>query len=270
MIVLTSKWEELRSALEYYKYVSVSDEEDVVYQTGAVMFPLIADKRYGVWQRIQLKRDMFHTRTIHINNGDVKRVTIADDSGDMEIFEVITEDKETVVLSLWGAEENPNDLIQLNGKIEISDVVNSAVWNKDMCFYNNETDTAAIGIDIFRFNLKSAYRCCKRNGIMQYEDGMKDFVKLFTTKIKNRRNLLFMGEVNNKDNYVPAIIVENNSDTGNNLYLDVINAYTGERLTYRQVRLNLNEAEIKEIHSFVADMKAAYNFLFLLETSRDY
>lgn len=270
MVLLNNKWEELRSALEYYHYVSISDEEGVVYQTGAVLCPLVADERYGSWSRIQLKRDLFHTRNIYINNGIVRRISAADDSGDVETFEIITEDKEKITLSLWGRQVSPEELIQLNGKITVDDMVNPKVWNKDMCFYNSDTDTAAIGIDVFNFNLRSAYKSRKRNGTIQYVDGIKAFTKLFTTKINNRNNLLFMGETDSKDNYIPAIIVENNSGIGNNIYLDVINSYTGERLTYKQVALKLNEAKIKEIHSFVAEMKAAYNFLFLLETSRDY
>ena len=264
MITLNNKWEELRSALEYYKYIAVSDEE-FIYQTNGIVKPLLVGEKYGVWQHIQFRRDIFHTRTIYINNGDVRRVPIVDDTGDMEIYEVITEDNEKLTLSLWGAKESPEELIQFNGKITPSDLVNTKAWNKDMCFYNKETDTAAIGIDMFRYNIQSCY---KRRKSFISTKGLTDFIELFTYKTYgSNRQFIPIFDNNKIDNYVPAFIIEN-SETGSNIYLDVINAGTGERMTYKDIKPELTEAEIKEIHSFVADMKAAYKRL--LEPQRDY
>lgn len=264
MVTLNNKWEELRSALEYYKYISVSDEE-FIYQTNGIIQPLRVGEKYGAWQRIKLLRDIFHSRAIYIENGDVRRIPIADDNGDMEIYEVITEDNKKLTLSLWGVKESPEELIQFNGKITPSDLVNPKAWNKDMCFYNEETDTAAIGIDMFRYNIKSCY---KRRKSSISTKGLDDFIALFTYQTYGKKRQFVPIFDNNKiDNFVPAFIIEN-SETGSNIYLDVINAGTGERMTYKDIQPRLNATEIKEIHNFVADMKAAYRLL--LEPNRTY
>ena len=268
MILLNNKWEELRSALAYYKFASVSDEEDIIYQTNGIADPILVGEQYGCFQHIKLRRDIFHTRTIPIWHGDVRRTAIWEDNGDMEVYEITTEDSEKLILTLWGVKEDPKHLVQFKGKISVSDLVNPKVWNHDMCYYNTDTNTAALGVDMFRFDLSSCDKKYKHNGKIMNKSGMNDFCGMFMKRSGGRKVYDFMDcDYFAMDVYVPAWIIEH-SETGENIYLDVINAYTGKSLTYQRVKPQLSEAEIKEIHSFVSEMKAAYRLL--LEPDRKY
>ena len=254
-VLLNNEFEELRSAMEYYRYITVSDDPDVIYQTVLVnhLVPPINQ------ERIRLHQNIFKNRTIWIGNGRCNRVPIENDSGDMEIYRVIDDDGNTLLISLWGAKEDDSNLVRTDS-FDYHSCVDRRVWNKDMCYYNEETDTAAIGIDIFRFDLANCYT----KAGTKHQSCLGYFRDLFIKTVNNRKTYQLPYDLDEAINLIPAFIIENYpeySEIGEKIYIDIVNADNGERLTYRRVKPELSEAEINEIHSFVAEMKEAYKVL---------
>ena len=265
MVKLNNKWEELRSALNYYKYITVSDEEDVIYQTLDTL-SVIQNDEY-----IRLVRGVFQSRCIDLWGAEkVERlhfdVPYDGNTCDMEIFKLYTP-SDTLTISLWGYKDR-DKLIPLSGEVTEHSFINPLGWDKDMCYYNPETDTAAIGIDVFAYN----YTMCRKrlndpidpNHKEVY--GLKQFFNPITRKNKNI--ISYAGS----NTIIPAFIVEGYSDelvreypklieSGNNIFIDAICAETGERLTYHAIAPKLTATETEIIHTFVTDMKAAYKRL---------
>lgn len=268
MVKLNNKWEELRSALNYYKYITVSDENDVTYQTLDIL-PVIQNDEY-----IRLVRGVFQSRCIDLWGAErVERLhfDVIDNDNlcnlcDMEVFNLYTADGK-LTLTLWGHKDH-SQLIPLSGKITEHSFVNPLCWNKDICFYNPDTDTSAIGINVFA----CSYINCRERVTNPFDLTHKEIygLKQFFNKIikKNKHIISYAGH----NTIVPAFIIEEYSEelvkeypqlieSGNNIFMDAICAETGERLTHHSVKPDLTVAETEIIHTFTTGMKAAYKVL---------
>ena len=126
-VLLNNEFEELRSAMGYYRYITVSDDPDVIYQTVLVNHLVPPINR----ERIRLHQNIFKNRTIWIGNGRCNRVPIENDSGDMEIYRVIDDDGNTLLISLWGIKEDDSNLVRTDN-FDYHSCVDRHVWNKDM------------------------------------------------------------------------------------------------------------------------------------------
>ena len=227
--------EELRSALDYYEYISLSDEPFQTYRTisGATGASQTVNTR-----RVLLYKSFFGCRVIDLMEGEIERIKPV--AGD-EAY-VITNYDSRITITMNTAK---NEKIELPKHVYLNehDLVNPGAWNKQMCFYDAIHDISAIGVDMFAFDYRNV-------------TDVYDF----------KRKLIFRSERvpdyelqhnNAGDCLIPAFIIENNE-----IYLDLIGGISGRRRTYNRYKPTLTEAEQKQIHSFVDGMKDAYSILY--------
>ena len=227
--------EELRSALDYYEYVSISDEPNTVYHT---IVGLVGNSAPVNTRRILLHKSFFGSRVIDLFDGDVERIEAPEG---MEMF-VVTNYESRLVLTLYGAKTEKIKLEQHN-KLNEHDLVNPSAWNKEMCFYDATSNIAAIGIDMFAFDYTEVQdiHWLRRNLVCRQER-FPDYE---------------LQHDNAGDCLIPAFIIDNDLIT-----IDIIGGISGRRRTYGRYTPILSTEERETIHSFAEDMKSAYRVLY--------
>lgn len=212
---------------QFFSEVVISDEPDVIYHTFKGM-------KHTTSERFYFCKDFFCYRYFETFGAKLEKL----DTGKYLYTDA---DGKAVTITFQNKREST---LFMSSRLKPNRLVAIDAWNKEYCYYDEENDTVAIGIDMFAFDYSNVP-----------DKNFQKFRKRLLLNHRKRDPLL--DSMIGTSTLVPAFIIEKDKT----IYIDVIAAETGTRLTYHRIKPTITDSKKEIIHIFVTKMMLAYKVL---------